>query len=61
LGTGAKLLGGVNIADNTIVGANVVIKKDLIAGSAYFDEMIREHRIRVVDSGYIERMASLAG
>lgn len=61
LGTGAKLLGKIVVEDNIIIGANTVIRKDVVAGSEYFDELLRTRKIGVADSGYIKRMAGLAG
>ena len=45
IGTGAKLLGPVRIGENTKIGANVVITKDVEAGSTVTQESVIRHII----------------
>jgi serine O-acetyltransferase len=47
LGTGAKIFGTIRVDSDLIVGANTVVKDDLIKGGAYFQQMEREGRVRV--------------
>ena len=46
LGTGAKLLGGLRVDDGVLVGANVVVRGDLIKGSEEFEAMVAARQVR---------------
>lgn len=46
LGTGAKLLGGIRVDDGVLVGANVVVRGDLIKGGDYFNELVASRQAR---------------
>ncbi|MEJ7775849.1 MAG: hypothetical protein WKF52_00340 [Sphingomicrobium sp.] len=46
LGTGAKLLGSIRVDDAVLVGANFVVRRDLIKGTEYFDEMVSARQVR---------------
>lgn len=46
LGTGAKIFGTIRVDDDLIVGANTVVKQDLVKGGDYFNQLEREGRVR---------------
>lgn len=47
LGTGAKVLGGLRIGDDVLVGANMVVRGDLIPGTVEFERLVEEDQVRV--------------
>lgn len=54
LGTGAKIFGTIRVDDDLIVGANAVLKQDLVKGSDYFRQLEAEGRVRVRRPAVIE-------
>ena len=51
LGTGAKILGAVVVEEGLLVGANVLVRKDLVRGGDYFAQLEGERKVRVLPAG----------
>jgi serine O-acetyltransferase len=54
LGTGAKIFGTIRVDDDVIVGANAVLKQDLVKGEEHFRRMEAEGRARISRPRVIE-------
>jgi serine O-acetyltransferase len=46
LGTGAKILGGIRIDDDVLIGANVVVRSDVMKGGEAFLEQVAANQVR---------------
>lgn len=47
LGTGAKIFGRIRVDDGMIVGANAVVKQDLVKGDENFRQLEADRKVRV--------------
>lgn len=51
LGTGAKILGAVAVEEGLLVGANVLVRKDLARGGDYFANLEEARKVRALPAG----------